>query len=722
MSSSSSPPPSYSSKDMEACLGKEEKEQSATVDHEENGGHSPSRSSNHSLYSGGDDKEERNSIRSREKRRSHRSSRHHHQRDDKSSSPKPAASVKDLSEKDLDRIARKHMRRSQLCGPEFLEELAKNGAAEGYEEDGQKFRVVAGSEARSIYNEVLREDAERTIHDFKPEITPSAHSRDHRHGPVVFAFPVHTPATLRAGGRKVVDYYMTWKGKTGTHHLKGERRKKDFLEPEFMKIAQGLDEYVKNRLSTLSTSPLEENGKGKDESNQPTMPTSHSAPPAPQSIDDSGPLIPPRPPGLSASLRDSNPSVLSLPYLGATGARSPLLLRVTNPDPASSSGSDSKRASLVVEPLTSSATKRTHKKHDEASKPSGKHTSSLEPVVEDDESSRKHRHKHRRSRREANGSSESLSGSSTSSSRKKKRSKDEILIVLLDSDHEKDKVSRLKRNNSARLPSRRTSTRSSPWNAPAATSNGEIHRYVPGVHDEPDDDEDSSGEEGELPRIPMESALKALGLHPHNSSMPNLAHPSHPSQQPTPASIQSSLHVASPYRRSTTLPTPMSIHQALPPTSSPYHLGERPEIYSTPYSFSTPNLPHAHSSPASPLGGAHGSLAPNTSYVMPWVSPDYASTPIPTVGSLPPGEHPAASASVYSSPYVPPVQAPYPYSNAGTPSRVPLQIYASPNSAMNRTSPFVGASGSGAGGGMVPLPALSVYAPSPCMRSEAQLY
>ncbi|KAF9260857.1 hypothetical protein L218DRAFT_563606 [Marasmius fiardii PR-910] len=284
-------------------------------------------------------------------------------------------------------------------------------------------------------------------------------------------------------------------------------------------------------------------------------------------------------------------------------------------------------------------------------------------------------------------------------------------------------VSRLRRNNSARLPSRRTSTRNSPWNAPAATSNGEIHRYVPGVHDEPGDDEDSSEEEEELSHIPMKSALKALGLHPHNSSLPNLTHPSpHPSMlpqphQPTPASIHPSLPVASPFRRSTTLPTPVSIHQSLPPTSSPYRLGPAAELYSTPQSFSTPNL---HTSPA-PLGSALGSLTPNSSYVMPWVSSEYAPTPIPpTIASLPPGEHPAACASVYSSPYVPPAQVPYTYSNAGTPSREPLQIYASPNSAMNHTSPFVGASGSG--GGFVPLPAISVYAGTPAMRPDAQLY
>ncbi|KAL0068480.1 hypothetical protein AAF712_004558 [Marasmius tenuissimus] len=677
---------------------------------------------------GGDDNGDKRSTRSLERRQSHRSSRHH--RDD-DVSPSEIASLRDVTDDDLRRIAQSHMRRSQ-CGPEFLKELAENGVPEDLQQDGQqKFRVVTGAEARSIYNEVIKEDEKRRLHHHHTrDITPPGYTRDHRNHNVVFAFPVHvpTPGPLRAGGRKVVDYYMTWKGKTGTHRLKGRSRKNDFLEPdmepEFRKIAHGLDEHNKKRLSRISTSDLK--SRPADES-RPPITTSQSAPPAPLSMLESkleDPLTPPKPPFLSSSLRDSNPSVLSLPNLGFS-----LPLRVTNPDPASSSGTESIRASIVA---TSAGAKKSPKKHADPSKASGKHTSTLEPVAEADERpDRRHRHKHHRSkRRELNSSSESISASSSTSSSggKDKRSKDEILIVLMDSDTENDKRSKLdglRRSKSAKLPTRRTSTRNSPWNAPAATSNGNVHRYVPGTFDETNDfeEEESSEDEEdeEIPSIPMKAALKAMGLHPHNNSMPNLSQPSphvtlhsQPSphislhsqpQLPTPASLHPSLPPVSHFHRSATLPTPVTIHQSLPPTS-PYHLNVATELYKSPYSFSAPNLPNIQPSPAS---AGVGISSPNSSYVMPWV----ASTPILLPpGSLSPSERPAASPSAYNSPYVPPAQAPYSYT--------PVQVYSPPAGTMNRSSPYVGMSG--AGGGTVPLPTISIYAGTPLMAQEAQLY
>ncbi|KAL0574926.1 hypothetical protein V5O48_007027 [Marasmius crinis-equi] len=767
VSVSTTPPPSYTSQDREKERGREDRrsvveKEEGGVDH--NGGHSPSRNSNRSVHShsGGDDNNDQRSTKStreKEKRRSHRSSRHHHHDEDKTPSQaghsnrsvhggdddnedkrstktlerrhshrshrssrhyprdedkvaSEAATLRDVTEDDLQRITRSHMRRSQF-GPELLKEIAKNGLPEDYEQEGQqKFRVVTGAEARSIYNEVIKEDEERLAHRHR-DITPPGHWKDHRHNPVVFAFPVHVPAPgpLRAGGRKVVDYYMSLKGKTGTHRLKGASRKNDFLEPEFLKIAQGLDEHQKKRFSRLSTSQL--TSKSAEEL-RPPITSSQSAPPAPLSALDpkEDPFTPPKPPFLAASLRDSNPSVLSLPNLGLS-----LPLRVTNPDPASSSGTDSKRASIVV---NSSDAKRSPKKHDDTSKASGKHMSTLEPVAERDEMPpRKHRHKHKhhhhRPRRELNSSSESISASSTSSvsSHEKKRPKDEILIVLMDSDSDNDKNSRLTRSYSTRVPTRRTSTRVSPWNAPAVTSNGEVHRYVPGLHDElNDDDEDSSEDEedDEMPSIPIKTALQALGLHSHNNSMPNLSYPSPyisplpQPQLPTPASLHRSLPpMSTHFQRSATLPTPASIHQSLPPTSSPYRFSAGTELYSTPQAFSTPNLPHAHSSPAL------GVSSPNSSYVMPWVSS--LSTPLhSSPGSLPPVEHPAAG---YSSPYVPQKQAPYPYT--------PVQVYSSPVGSLPHASPYVHMSG-GSGGGNVPLPAISIYAGTPAMAPEAQLY
>ncbi|KAJ7726498.1 hypothetical protein B0H16DRAFT_265210 [Mycena metata] len=55
--------------------------------------------------------------------------------------------------------------------------------------------------------------------------------------PVVFALPRSATNT----GKKVVDFYMTWRGKTKTHPLKGPSRRANFLDNEFRRVRETLD-------------------------------------------------------------------------------------------------------------------------------------------------------------------------------------------------------------------------------------------------------------------------------------------------------------------------------------------------------------------------------------------------------------------------------------------------------------------------------------------------
>ncbi|KAK7051650.1 hypothetical protein VNI00_004629 [Paramarasmius palmivorus] len=645
-----------------------------------------------------DHDEETMSTKSREKHRSH----HHHEEpntttpapaydndDNKSSvstkTPEKSKHTRDdntqsekreLSPEDIERLRQDRVRHSRVGTTELLKELARNGVPQDLDTEGlPKFRVITGTEARSIFNDVLREDESR-VYDQKRSLSIG------KERPIVFAFPHHPPNPALKAGRGVVDFYLHHlKRKTGTNRLKGGRRKTGFLDGELdeglMKIKQSIDNLAQKR---LSASPAQ---KSTGENPRPAITATQSAPAAiPTTAGE--PLLPPKRPSISS--RHSNPSVLSLPYLGATNVdlRTPFPLRVTNPDPASSSGSDSKRSSLV-----------------DTVKPSEKRLGRTLSVVEEAEpkSEKRHRHNHHR-KHGLSGSSDSASTSASSSSSKERRKKEEILIVLMDSDNEVDRSKdrkrndKLKRSNSARTPRRMASTRNSPWDGPVATSHGEVHRYVPGASnyyarpsvyyaEDSDETESDDDDDEDASPISMKTALKALGYYNSNST-PHLPATQH--QLPTPA-----------------LPQPM-----LPSISSPYRPVTQPQIYDSPhiYSNSTPNLP---------LPQVPGVAS---SYVTPWVS-SVAGTPlVHPAGSLPAMDHPAAS--LYSSPYIKPAQAPYPYSNSasGTPNskrELPLQIYASPagTGAGAGATPRTSASpyASGTGGGHIPLPAIAIYSP-----------
>ncbi|KAL0951984.1 hypothetical protein HGRIS_008637 [Hohenbuehelia grisea] len=121
-------------------------------------------------------------------------------------SPRPR--IRDLKVKvsveSLQRIAGNEVRRSKY-GPEFLKLVADHGLSGETDAEG-KFKVVTGSEAVSIYEGFVGEHQAESSSSRQLERKSSTALVPQQ--PVVFAF------TASDGARKVVDYYMTWRGKT----------------------------------------------------------------------------------------------------------------------------------------------------------------------------------------------------------------------------------------------------------------------------------------------------------------------------------------------------------------------------------------------------------------------------------------------------------------------------------------------------------------------------
>ncbi|PBK60929.1 hypothetical protein ARMSODRAFT_682467 [Armillaria solidipes] len=218
---------------------------------------------------------------------------------------------------------------------DFLRGLAENGNETGLDGGSGRFKVVAGDEAASI----VRSYAGSTI-DVRAAQLPNLN-------PVVFAFSTYT-----AGGRKVVDYYKTWKGIPKAHRKKGQR-KTDFLDDEFRRVVKNLDKEYK-RLSTSSPSSSPQIGVNKPLPHSPlTRQSSISAnvKQAPQSPTPSAVKPLPKPPVLKLvdepppsggplTARPNIPmtvsdSVVSLPLLGPINGltvHNSLPLRLVNPD------------------------------------------------------------------------------------------------------------------------------------------------------------------------------------------------------------------------------------------------------------------------------------------------------------------------------------------------------------------------------------------------------
>ncbi|KAK0222512.1 hypothetical protein EDD85DRAFT_861366 [Armillaria nabsnona] len=370
---------------------------------------------------------------------------------------------------------------------DFLRGLAENGSENGLDGGSGRFKVVAGDEAASI----VRSYAGSTI-DVRAAQLPNLN-------PVVFAFSTYT-----AGGRKVVDYYKTWKGIPKAHRKKGQR-KTDFLDDEFRRVVKNLDkEYKRLSISSPSSSPqigankplpqspltrqssISANVKQAPQSPTPSAMKPLPKPPVLKLVDEpppsGGPLT--ARPNIPMTVSDS---VVSLPLLGPINGltvHDSLPLRLVNPDLKSPSDS-----SFLLP--------------DQAHR-TGKHRRS------------KHRTASADSRHSVGSRTASDSGSSIHTSDESQgydSDSPEILIVVVD-ENNKDLPTwhGLETNaRSAPQPARAPSVRRSPWDGPLASTNGEVKHYGPaqrrsGRFDNSDESSEEEGEE-EPPIAPLRYVL-----------------------------------------------------------------------------------------------------------------------------------------------------------------------------------------------------------------------
>ncbi|KAG7451751.1 uncharacterized protein BT62DRAFT_990210 [Guyanagaster necrorhizus] len=485
-------------------------------------------------------------------------------------SPKSSSSA--LSSSDEGTLYDKHRHKlSKYHDHDFLRGLAECGSGSGSENGGSgRFKVVAGDEAASI----VRSYAGSTV-DVRAAQLPNLN-------PVVFAFSTYT-----AGGRKVVDYYKTWKGIPKAHRQKGQR-KTDFLDSEFKRVVKNLDKEYK-RLSTAgspSASP-QQLGINKPLPNSPpplmrqsSSSISANVKQAPQSPTPTTAMKPlPKPPALKLvdepppsggplTARPNIPlvvsdSVVSLPFLGPINGltvHDPLPLRLVNPD--------------LKSPTDLSSSSRS-----DQAQHAGKHRRS------------KHRMASADSRHSKGSRTASDSGSSTHTSDEGQgydSDSPEILIVVVD-ENNKDLPTwhgcapinfflkklyilteklilcdSLETNTGStpQQPARAPSVRRSPWDGPLANTNGEVRHYGvrPGRFEHSDDDEEEEEEEEEPPLVPLRYALSPQPPRTPPRAIPQTGYMYAPS-----TAYAASLYSSSPYAASTA-----TLTFSPPPPPPPY--------------------------------------------------------------------------------------------------------------------------------------------------------
>ncbi|SJL02976.1 uncharacterized protein ARMOST_06319 [Armillaria ostoyae] len=458
---------------------------------------------------------------------------------------------------------------------DFLRGLAENGNETGLDGGSGRFKVVAGDEAASI----VRSYAGSTI-DVRAAQLPNLN-------PVVFAFSTYT-----AGGRKVVDYYKTWKGIPKAHRKKGQR-KTDFLDDEFRRVVKNLDKEYK-RLSTSSPSSSPQIGVNKPLPHSPlTRQSSISAnvKQAPQSPTPSAVKPLPKPPVLKLvdepppsggplTARPNIPmtvsdSVVSLPLLGPINGltvHNSLPLRLVNPDLRSPSDS-----SFLLPDQAHHTGKHRRSKHRTASADS----------------------RHSKGSRTASDSGSSIHTSDESQGYDS--DSPEILIVVVD-ENNKDLPTWHGLETNARpapQPARAPSVRRSPWDGPLASTNGEVKHYGPaqrrsGRFD--NSDESSEEEEEEPPIAPLRYVLSPPRTPPRtipqtgyiygppsSYNSPYAASTANLAFSPPPPPYVTSLPTASLYN--TPYLSPAASFQNLPSPSFPTATFPSPGSFQSPDSF-----------------------------------------------------------------------------------------------------------------------------------------
>ncbi|KAF8640563.1 hypothetical protein AX17_000225 [Amanita inopinata Kibby_2008] len=438
-----------------------------------------------------------------------------------------------------DPSAKKTTRRAK-CAPEFLEEIAKAGVPEGFETRAEsQFKIVHGIEAEMLFDKFIREqEADHAPNGgSEKERSPAGDGHQYLSNPVVFAI------TFLDAGRKVVDYYMTWRGKMPRIRDRQERRL-SFLDSEFRRIARSLDKRYRYASSVVSVagsdSPAIEPTPIPDTTSQRKSPPSEVFVPPPAVAQQEEPQTPTnRERPVSATS-----SVISLPLLNMIrnvpfGNR--LLLRVTNPDTASiMSDADTPTATPTAfrvldtiienaepttataitesptsidpplqpvqnhartkakEPHRSKSLKETFKRIDSIS-----HRQSKEKKSNSDDRPSKRKHSSRRNKSEERNSEEHVSRKH--SSKKRHRDSDdsdtdsdeasEFTIVLIDDKADKElSWHGLDRSDPVPTPRSTTALLNSPWTGPLVNANGIIFHSPPRQRQDDSDDESDDEE------------------------------------------------------------------------------------------------------------------------------------------------------------------------------------------------------------------------------------
>ncbi|KAF7358406.1 hypothetical protein MVEN_00890800 [Mycena venus] len=623
--------------------------------------------------------------------------------------------------------------------PEFLHALANSRTK-------AEFDVISGEDAVRFTRRFVREQATdgtavpaELSASLPPGTAPSAVShapshtshrsltdRDPKHEekhlkrslpPVVFALPRSASGVAGDAGRRVVDFYMSWRGKTKTHPLRGRARRAGFLDAEFKRVRDVLDGEWKRASRAIKGAVCGDSGENgmedgfgavslvrapTDPQPLPRLPPmlaqyardaqqnaegGLSAPPAARSVSDplpgpssyplpsSFPINQERPPlGTHRGSVDSLTSVTSLPLLGMVrgvpvGNRVPL--RVTNPGDRMSMSSSS---GSIPEVPTAKPVKSSPLRDGVAF--------TIPPSDSVEVANARPMHMLQLPGRTVSDSSASSGGSSKSrkskSSPKEKtprvKDDDKILIVLLD---EKDKINQSEKKvaipddgatwhglerrlstRSARKPSPPTSTHDSPWLGPLRARIG------------------AGGGAGAGAIVPIKNLLSSMGyITPEAAVLGGTPSP-YGSYTSLPAAAYSSPYT-SPYAGAALAATAYASPYVSPQVQgSPYQLQLQPP--------SRPRTPVAYGTtppmgqPQAPLWSSPGAAYPTTAYTSPapagyaspyppaspgmgYASPYAAASPAggfpsPAAGYASPAGGYTNLAAGYSSPYVPPLQ------------------------------------------------------------------
>ncbi|KAJ7617208.1 hypothetical protein FB45DRAFT_223433 [Roridomyces roridus] len=614
-------------------------------------------------------------------------------------------------------------------GPEFLRAIAQGDSVR----NSGTFDVITGADAVDFTRKFVLQDEEEV--EAVPRPAKSSASLAHTPGTLSFA---HNPASRRlqpvvfalprnvagGAGRKIVDFWLSWRGKTKPHNLTGVARRAGFLDSEFRRVKETIDGEWRRASRALTGRSAWEEGerqsfpmlvraptdpqrpprlapllaasknaerkreKGADSENPPPTVRSHTDPlPLPRARSGSADNV-------------SVDSVRSIPLLGMVrgvpiGNRVPL--RVTNPNDRSSVSSSgvlvSTPARTAIDCLDLDTARAPPKpvKTPRASPLRGSVAFAVPEVERVD--------------------ADPVPGPSTQeripSRSEEEQGKERMLIVLLD---EKDgekvedgttwhglerRLSERSRDSSRPRPGKKNG---SPWMGRLAELDEDV-MYTGARHSEQSDDEDDFSEDDD-----------ELDFTDHDRDRPSWARPVRPPPRPSHSPIVTDPRRMpvrrllsamgyltpeafvpgdrfSPYGSYTPLPTPYN-------SPSPYAAGAGTPLagYSSPYV--SPYVGSTQMPAGSPYHSPVGqTVYPPTAYTSPYVGPSPAvyASPSPAVYASPgpaPGYASAAPGYGYASPYTSPLPAAY-VSPAPAPA-APLG-YASPYTQPGYFSPYVGA-------------------------------